>query len=85
MNTGVLPPSLWCKGDQWGLMEQSPLQPAEPGHLTFAFKYLSVCVSLQRTFAHNEVIIQEGDEGRTFFFILRGQVGLTCLCGSQVL
>ncbi|XP_062981579.1 cGMP-dependent protein kinase 2-like [Elgaria multicarinata webbii] len=31
----------------------------------------------ERTFAHNEVIIQEGDEGRTFFFILRGQVEVT--------
>ncbi|KAJ6661205.1 hypothetical protein lerEdw1_015342 [Lerista edwardsae] len=31
----------------------------------------------ERTFTHNEVIIQEGDEGRTFFFILRGQVEVT--------
>ncbi|XP_061481930.1 cGMP-dependent protein kinase 1-like isoform X2 [Rhineura floridana] len=31
----------------------------------------------ERTFANSEVIIQEGDEGRTFFFILSGQVEVT--------
>ncbi|KAF7235867.1 cGMP-dependent protein kinase 1 [Varanus komodoensis] len=31
----------------------------------------------ERSFARGEVIIQEGDEGRTFFFILSGQVEVT--------
>ncbi|XP_077782812.1 cGMP-dependent protein kinase 1-like isoform X1 [Podarcis muralis] len=31
----------------------------------------------ERTFAQDEMIIQEGDEGRTFFFILSGQVEVT--------
>ncbi|XP_020663994.1 cGMP-dependent protein kinase 1 [Pogona vitticeps] len=31
----------------------------------------------ERTFAPNELIIQEGDEGRTFFFVLSGQVEVT--------
>ncbi|XP_042302153.1 cGMP-dependent protein kinase 2-like isoform X2 [Sceloporus undulatus] len=31
----------------------------------------------ERTFAPSESIIQEGDEGRTFFYILRGQVEVT--------
>ncbi|XP_060106997.1 cGMP-dependent protein kinase 2-like isoform X1 [Heteronotia binoei] len=31
----------------------------------------------ERTFAPNEMIIQEGDEGRTFFYILSGQVEVT--------
>nr|XP_056708801.1 cGMP-dependent protein kinase 2-like [Euleptes europaea] len=31
----------------------------------------------ERTFAPNEMIIQEGDEGRTFFYILSGKVEVT--------
>ncbi|KAM6463028.1 cGMP-dependent protein kinase 2-like isoform 2-T4 [Liasis olivaceus] len=33
--------------------------------------------SEERTFTPNEVIIQEGDEGRAFFFILNGEVEVT--------
>ncbi|XP_053106783.1 cGMP-dependent protein kinase 1-like isoform X2 [Hemicordylus capensis] len=37
----------------------------------------------ERTFTHNEQIIQEGDEGRTFFFILSGQVEVTRTVAGQ--
>lgn len=85
MNTDMLLPSLWCRGEQWRLtvralcsLQNGVCGRRDPPLLMCLHLSISVYVSLQRTFTHNEVIIQEGDEGRTFFFILRGQVGFTC-------